>query len=219
MPIAKTKQAQNECMSTETEIKLRLPPQFAHHIKQLSLLKNCSISTPVCYNLYSIYYDSPNLYLKKHHISLRTRKIDHQWIQTIKSGGKIRNGLHQHNEWEYPIANEAPDFSKIDESGLKDFFADPQLRQSLEPVFVTDFNRTIYLLEPAKKFKLEFCLDEGKINANQKSQTISEIELELKTGDVSQLIQFSETLQDHCPFPLFPENTNKAMRGYMLLAT
>lgn len=204
-------------MSTEIELKLSLSPQFSACIKQLQLLKDYGVTKPIKQRLYSIYYDSPDFILRKHRIALRVRKTEGLWIQTIKSGGTIQDGLHQHNEWEHPIANNKPDFSQIPDQSIKDFFADRKLRQSLQPIFITEFNRTTYLLEPEKDFELEFCLDEGKIIANQRTQSVCEIELELKSGDTSQLFQFAETLQRNCTFPLIPENTNKAMRGYALL--
>ncbi|MDR4516757.1 MAG: CYTH domain-containing protein [Nitrosomonas sp.] len=204
-------------MSTEVELKLRFSPQFSASIKQLQLLKDFSISKPVSQKLYSIYFDSSDFILQKQRIALRVRKAGGLWIQTIKSGGTIQDGLHQHNEWEYPIADDNPDFSQIPDQGIKNFFADRRLRRSLRPIFITDFNRITHLLEPEQGFRLEFCIDEGKIVANQRILPICEIELELKSGNTAQLFQFAEMLQRSCAFPLTRENTNKAMRGYALL--
>lgn len=204
-------------MSIEIELKFRLSPQFSACFEQLQLLKDYSVSKPIQQRLYSMYYDSPDLILQKHRIALRLRNANGLWIQTIKSGGTIQDGLHQHNEWEYSVADEKPDFSQIPDQGIKDFFDDEKLRQSLQPIFVTDFYRTTYLLSPEQDFELELCLDKGKIIAKQRTQIICEIELELKSGNTSQLFQFAEMLQKNCVFPLVPENINKAMRGYALL--
>ncbi|HBV20384.1 MAG TPA: CYTH domain-containing protein [Nitrosomonas sp.] len=204
-------------MPTEVELKLRFSSQYAGYIKQLQLLKDYEIKTPVKQKLHSVYYDSPDFILRQHRIGLRIRKSGNQWIQTIKNSGTIHAGLHQHNEWEHSVIHENPDFSQITDQDLKKFFVDKALRASLRPIFVTDFHRTTYLLEPAKEFKLEFCIDEGSITANQLTQPICEIELELKSGDTSQLRLFYAALQKNCPFPLILENTNKAMRGYALL--
>ncbi|PTN09448.1 inorganic triphosphatase [Nitrosomonas aestuarii] len=204
-------------MSTEVELKLRFPPRYSCYIKQLQLLNDYEIKTPIKQKLHSIYYDSPDFILRQHRIGLRMRKIENQWIQTIKNNGTIYDGLHRHNEWEYPVTHENPDFSHITDQDLKKFFADEALRKSLQSIFVTDFQRTTYFLKPGKDFILEFCIDEGSITANQLTQPICEIELELKSGGTSQLLQFSATLQKQCSFSLIPENTNKAMRGYALL--
>ena len=160
-------------MSIETELKFRFPPHCANQIKALPLLKALSIVEPTCNNLYSVYYDTPDCTLKKNRIALRTRKIDSCWIQTIKSGGTIHNGLHQHNEWEYPITDDQPDFSQLVDDNIRRFFSDYKLRESLRPVFVTDFYRTLYLLEPEENFKLEFCIDKGNITEKRSPQLLS----------------------------------------------
>lgn len=208
-------------MSTEVELKLRFPQQFAVQIKQLSLLNTFSIAKPYQQNLYSVYYDTPDFILKNNRIALRLRQKGECWIQTIKSGGTICDGLHQHREWEYPTTDGKLDFTQLPDQRIRYFFSDQKLCQSLQPVFVTDFERTTYLLEPAKNFKLELCIDEGYITINQFdsdiSEPICEIELELKSGSKAQLLQFSETLMKYSPCPLIPENKNKAIRGYALL--
>ncbi|MCP5276185.1 MAG: CYTH domain-containing protein [Burkholderiales bacterium] len=205
-------------MSTEVELKFRLSPEFSGCIKQLQLLKDYSITKAIKQRLHSIYYDSPDFTLQKHRIALRIRKVSGLWIQTIKSGGTVKDGLHQHNEWEYPIANDKPDFSQLPDQRIADCFADKRFCKSLQPIFETDICRTTYLLEPAQDFKLEFCLDEGKIIARQLTQSICEIELELKSGTTSQLFHFAEALQKDCAFPLIHESSSKAMRGYALLS-
>lgn len=205
-------------MPTEIELKLRFPPQFITAIKELPLLKDFSIAAPAEQDIFSIYFDTPDFILRKHRIALRTRKIGDQWLQTIKSNGTVQDGLHQHHEWEFPITADKPEFDQIQDQDLKIFFSDKKLRDSLRPVFTTDFHRTIYLIEPFEKVRLEFCLDTGKIIANNKTALICEVELELKTGNSQQLMEFSRLLQECCPFQLIPENSSKAVRGFDLLA-
>lgn len=206
-------------MALEIELKLRFPAEYVAHIKQLSLLTAFSIAAPISQRLRSTYYDTPERVLGKNRIAFRIRQIGDHWVQTIKSGGTIAGGLHQHHECECPIAENQPDFEKIADQRLKQYFSDKHLRASLKPIFITDFHRTTYLLEPSKDFRLEFCLDEGRIIADKKSVPINEIELELKSGETDQLLQFSEMLQAHCSFPLTPENMNKAKKGYALLTS
>lgn len=205
-------------MPTEIELKLRFSPQFIVAIKELPLLKDFSIAAPAEQDIFSIYFDTPDFILRSHRIALRTRKIGDQWLQTIKSNGTAQIGLHRHQEWEFPITTEKPEFDQIRDQDLKIFFFDKKLRDSLQPVFTTDFHRTTYLLEPSEKFKLEFCLDAGKIIANNRTALICEVELELKAGNSQQLMEFGRMLQALCPFQLIPENASKAMRGFDLLA-
>lgn len=205
-------------MPTEIELKLRFSPQFITTIRELPLLKDFSITAPTEQDIFSIYFDTPDFILRNHRIALRTRKIGDQWLQTIKSNGTAQIGLHRHQEWEFPIATEKPELDQIRDQDLKIFFSDKKLRDSLQPVFTTDFHRTTYLLKPSEKFKLEFCLDTGKIIASNRTALICEVELELKAGNSQQLMEFGRMLQSLCPFQLIPENASKAMRGFDLLA-
>ncbi|MCB1937140.1 MAG: CYTH domain-containing protein [Nitrosomonas sp.] len=205
-------------MSTEIELKLSFPSQFVDHIKQLPILKEFSIASPVTENLHSTYYDTPDHALGKKRIALRIRKMGDHWIQTIKSGGTAQNGLHHHHEFECRLSVDKPDFDQIPDKNLRQFFSDEQLRKTLKPIFTTEFLRTIYLIEPQENFTIECCVDDGVIKADKKTETISEIELELKSGEKSQLVEFSRLLQAQCPFDLVPENTNKAKHGYTLLS-
>ncbi len=203
-------------MPIEIELKLRLQPQFVAELKSLPLLQSYSISEPTTQKLHTIYYDTPDLTLRDKRIAFRLRKINDQWIQTIKGGGNVSAGLHQRHEWEHPVVSKQADFSKITDAGLVELFADKNLRQQLRPIFVTDFTRITFLLLFMQDCKIEFCIDQGEIIADQRTHPICEVELELKSGTPSQLLAFAELLEKECPFPLIPENINKAMRGYAL---
>lgn len=206
-------------MPTEIELKLRFPLRFITTIRELPLLKDLSIAAPAEQDIFSIYFDTPDFILRNNRIALRTRKVGDQWLQTIKSNGTtVQSGLHRNQELEFPITTEKPELDQIQDQDLKIFFSDKKLKDSLQPVFTTDFHRTTYLLEPSEEFKLEFCLDTGKIIANNRTALICEVELELKTGNSQQLMEFGRMLQEHCPFQLVPENASKAMRGFDLLA-
>ena len=203
-------------MHTEIELKLCLPPQSVAELKSLPLLQGYSISEPTTQKLYTIYYDTPDFALKNERIALRLRKIQNEWVQTIKGGGTVSAGLHQRQEWEYPVLDNQPDFSKITDPSLIELFADKNLRQQLRSIFVTDFTRITFQLLFMERCNIEFCIDQGEITAGQRTHPICEIELELKSGTPSQLLKFTTLLENQCTFPLTRENINKSMRGYAL---
>ena len=203
-------------MHTEIELKLCLPPQSVGELKSLPLLQNYSISEPTTQKLYTIYYDTPDFALRNERIALRLRKIQNEWVQTIKGGGTVSAGLHQRQEWEYPVLSDQPDFSKITDPYLIKLFADKNLRQQLRSIFVTDFTRTTFRLLFMENCNIEFCIDQGEITAGQRTHPICEIELELKSGTSSQLLQFTTLMENQCSFPLKRENNNKSMQGYAL---
>ncbi len=201
---------------TEIELKLCLSPKHVADLQRLPLLKSMSMTRPITQKLYSIYYDTPDLHLMHHGIALRLRRVGRHWIQTIKGGGSVSAGLHQHNEWEAPVSNEHPDFTKIPEPNLIRLLSDRQLRKQLRPIFTTDFSRNARLLQLNDGSQAEFSLDQGKISTDREKSALCEIEIELKSGNPAQLFEFALALSRTCPFPLKLENTNKAERGFAL---
>lgn len=145
-------------------------------------------------------------------IALRLRQAGGHWIQTVKGGGKVEEGLHQRPEWEVPVANDILDFDKLSVSPWHSFFT-PDIQSRLIPIFVTDFWRTIWLMELSNSL-IELALDTGEIQAKNKQVPICEVELELKSGVPESLFDLARELRKS--IALQPEDRSKADRGYML---
>lgn len=200
-------------MSVETELKLRIAPEHLNRLKQHPFLKTLSTSRATTRKLYNIYYDTPELDLHQRAMALRLRRIGRQWLQTLKGGGGVQAGLHQRNEWETPVAGEALDFDALKASGASRL---PHgIRKKLQPLFVTDFSRTTRILAFGGA-EIELCMDSGEIRAGKKSRPISELELELKSGEPQQLFKLALALLDIVPLEV--EQTSKAEYGYRLFA-
>lgn len=198
-------------MAIETELKLRIAPEHLTKLKRHPFLRSLSSGRASTRKLYSIYFDTPDLQLHHEKMALRLRLVGKQWIQTMKGGGGVQAGLHQRNEWETPVTGEYLDFDSLDAMGATPL---PQrLRKKIQPVFITDFNRSIRLL----KFEgalIELGLDSGEIRAGKSKYPISELELELKAGDPLQLFRLALSLLDIVPLEI--ETTSKAEYGYRL---
>lgn len=202
--------------NTEIELKLLIDPADIPRLRRHPLLKALCPSGPKTRKLTSIYFDTDDLALRSQAIALRVRRSGRQWIQTVKGGGSVQAGLHQRDEWEAPVSNSTPDFTKIADPGLIRLFAREDLRQRLHPVFVTEFSRTVWLLETEAGDQVEMALDRGEIRADQSSVPICEVELELKAGNPAALYELALAL--HEAAPLRAENASKADRGYALCA-
>jgi len=197
-------------MAIETELKLRISPDQLPRLKRHPLLRSLSAARARTVHLYSVYYDTPDLSLRQHAMALRLRRSGKQWIQTLKGGGQSSAGLHQRNEWETPVHNEQLDLEALGQAGGK---LPHGVRKHLRPVFVTDFTRTVCLLE-FEGAQIELCMDSGEVRSGQGMSPISELELELKSGTPQQLFQLAlELLQ---VVPLEVEHTSKAEYGYHL---
>ncbi|GAO37832.1 adenylate cyclase [Sulfuricella sp. T08] len=202
--------------NTEVELKLLIDPADIPRLRRHPLLKALCPSGPKTRKLTSIYFDTDDFVLKNQDIALRVRRSGRQWIQTVKGGGSVQAGLHQRDEWEESVAHSTPDFTKIVDPGLIRLFASDDLRQRLHSVFVTEFNRTVWLLKTEDGDQVEMALDQGEIRSDQSSATICEVELELKVGNPAVLYELALALQE--AVPLRPENASKAERGYALCA-
>jgi len=199
-------------VSIETELKLHISPQHLQRLKRHPFIRSLTSGRARTQKLYSIYYDTPELALRRHAMALRLRSVGKQWIQTLKGGGQVSAGLHQRNEWEAPVPEERLDFEVLKASGGK---LPHGVRHHLQPVFVTDFARNIRLLK-YEGAEIELCLDSGEIHAGHAIRPISEVELELKSGEPTQLFKLALALLDIVSMHV--EHTSKAEYGYQLFS-
>lgn len=199
-------------MSIETELKLHISPEHLQRLKRHPFLRSLTSDRARTQKLTSIYYDTPDLVLRRHAMALRLRNVGEQWIQTLKGGGQVSAGLHQRNEWEAPVPSEQLDFDVLKDCGGK---LPHGARHRLRPVFITDYSRNIRLVE-YEGAQIELCMDSGEIRAGHQSCPISEVELELKSGEPRQLFNLAMALLDIVPMRV--EHTSKAEYGYRLFS-
>ncbi len=144
-------------------------------------------------------------------MALRLRLVGKRWLQTLKGGGGVQAGLHQRNEWETPVAGEQLDFAALEAVGATHL--SPGLQKTVQPLFVTDFTRSIRLLN-FEGAQIELGLDSGEIRTGKLNYPISELELELKSGVPLQLFRLALKLLEIVPLEI--ETTSKAEYGYRL---
>ena len=198
-------------MPVETELKLRISPEHLNRLKRHPLLRKFTISRSTTLKLYSVYYDTSKLQLHQHAMALRLRRVGKKWLQTLKGGGMVQAGLHQRNEWEMPVTGEALDFEALKICGEKHLLF--SLHKKVRPLFVTDFSRNIRMVA-FEGAQIELCLDSGEIRAGESFRPISEVELELKSGQPLQLFKFALCLFDIVPLEV--EHISKSEYGYRL---
>lgn len=199
-------------MPNEIELKLRIGAKDILRLRRHAAIRKHLTDKPITRRLVSIYYDTPDLQLLKKQVSLRVRRMSGGWFQAVKGSGHSLAGLHQRMEWEDIIARGYPDFTKITEPSLARIFADQNLRDALQPIFVTDVKRTEWQLAYDDGTAIEVALDLGQLEVGNQSEPISEVELELKSGEAWRLFELAAELQK--TIPLHIENISKAERGY-----
>lgn len=199
-------------MTVETELKLHVSPENLLRLKRHPFLRTLAITRARTLKLYSIYYDTGDLELRRRAMALRLRRAGKQFLQTLKGGGEVSAGLHQRNEWETAVPSEQLDFALLKAAGGE---LPHGTRNRLQPVFVTNFSRNVRMLKFGDA-EIELCMDSGEIRAGEASCPISELELELKSGSPQQLFKLALALLDIVPMDV--EHTSKAEYGYLLFS-
>src|SRR6476620_3688890 len=116
-------------MHPEIELKLLVNMTSVNRLRHSRLIRSLSISPAVAQKLYTVYYDTEDHDLRRNDIALRLRRNGKQWVQTIKGGGGATAGLHHRYEWEAPVKEAQPDFTKISDPDLISLFDNASLRE------------------------------------------------------------------------------------------
>ena len=207
-------------MGMEREIKLALPPAQVQAATQWFVARTGAQGGPI--KLVNIYFDTPELTLASSKSALRLRQTPDGWLQTFKTVGKSENGMHTRHEWEIPVAGE-----KLEIDALLRECDEPSaasaLRQAapeLIELFRTNFTRTLWHVQ-ADGSEVEAAIDQGEVFAEVDGEArrapISEVELELKSGDEAALHTLAAELGKQIA-GLAPDDISKAQRGYQLRA-
>jgi inorganic triphosphatase YgiF len=198
---------------TEIELKLAAAPgDLPALVRALEAMGKRSSTTASL--LTSTYYDSPDLKLRQHHFTLRVRKQGAQYVQTVKAGDVMGADLISRGEWEDVIAGDQPDLDAAQTGRRLKKKVD---KGELRPLFTTTVRRTVIELEPQPSTRIEAAIDEGEIRGAEGNvvEPLSEIELELKSGEPAAIYDVALRLLDVAPLRI--ETRSKAERGYALV--
>ncbi len=205
----------------EIELKLLAAPQDAEALRQHPLLKKYATSKPHEQKMVDTYFDTSDLQIRRCDAGLRVRRVGNGWVQTLKGGGSVDGGLHSRHEWESRVAGPAPDLAMLRDvvdhkTAWGRLLRCPMIEDRLLPIFATKVKRMVWELRLPQGDEVECVLDLGNLECGGKKVAISEIELELKSGDPTHLFDFALALQQDIPMQI--GNLSKADRGYALFA-
>lgn len=199
-------------MGTETEIKFEVTPADLEKLAASRSLRPGNGELVTHQHLVSTYFDTPKHVLRRNGVSLRVRQAGKKHIQTIKTA---TNGVAiGRGEWEKRVDGNEPDLRAARGTPLDELLS-KRVRRELDPVFSTHIHRTVVPLRPGKS-QVELALDEGHIRAGLYSTPLAEVELELKSGSVSDLFRTARTVAELVPARLALKA--KSEQGYGLIA-
>jgi inorganic triphosphatase YgiF len=194
----------------EIEIKLITPPESFSVVRRSLPAKSARGGKST--KLVSVYFDTDKLDLHKHGLSLRVRHEGHQHLQTIKSENGVALGTR--GEWERAVQSDLPDLEAAQDTPIAKVLSKKSIRRGVRPIFETRVTRTTYPIKIGDSL-IEVAFDEGEIDTGRESSRLSEVELELKRGQPSDLFRLARTIAEKAPTEL--ALTSKAERGYRLV--
>jgi len=199
----------------EVELKLLVAPHDLARVERHPALKGMRRWAARREHLATVYYDTPDFDLAREGVALRVRRSGERSIQTLKAEGTAAAGLHAREELEWPLAaNGSPDLAVLEETPYRHLFARKRVRERLQPVFTTEFDRAARMVAFADGTAAELAIDHGEIRAGERAAPISEAEIELKTGDAHRLFALAREIARDVPIRL--GHASKAERGYAL---
>jgi inorganic triphosphatase YgiF len=197
-------------VGTEIELKLAASPSVLRRAMSAPWLRKAAAEEPKRERLTTIYFDTRDLVLRDHGVSLRVRKTASMHLQTIKA---TTGNLIRRDEWEHEIEDDQPKLSLAKHTALAPLLTG-KIKRELRPVFATDVERVIMPLR-IDNSDIELAFDRGYISTPEDQDRISEIEIELKSGEPETVAALARRLAKD--FPLRYEPRAKAERGYGLL--
>jgi triphosphatase len=157
----------------------------------------------------SIYYDTPDLKLHQHGLSLRVEQHDTRRVQTLTRQGSVTDN----GQWRDIITSDGPD-PLAPETGAR---LRGLIEDELRPLCKTQVRRTCWRLGAEPSVETRATLDEGEISAvvGDATEPVCDLDLEMTEGDPAVLFDAALQLLDAAPLRI--TTRDHAERGRRLL--
>ncbi|NML60751.1 CHAD domain-containing protein [Massilia sp. RP-1-19] len=203
----------------EIELKLLVRPQDTATLRELPLLRQYAAGPARELQMSDTYFDTARQQLKQAGAGLRVRRVGDEFIQTLKAGGDASAGLHRRYEWESKVPGAEPDLpalrAMVDRKApWSKLLRAPATESRLVPIFQSQVTRSLWDLRLPDGDRVEFALDIGKLECGDEAVPVSEIELELKSGNAIHLFDLALALHERLPMHI--GTMSKVERGYSL---
>ncbi|WP_058911003.1 inorganic triphosphatase [Entomohabitans teleogrylli] len=163
--------------------------------------------------LLNIYYETPDLLLRRHDMGLRIRGDNGRYEMTMKTAGRTTGGLHQRPEYNVELATPELQLALFPADMWPQGLEAQALALRVEPLFSTDFLREKWVVTYGDS-RIEIALDLGEVKSGADAEPICELELELLEGATGDLLKLARQL---VAVPgLRQGSLSKAARGYHL---
>lgn len=156
------------------------------------------------------YFDTADRRLAQARYGLRLRDVGGRTLLTLKGPAEVTHGLHRRAEYEFPHAN--PDPRTWPGGPARDLALALIGTAALHPTVTILTHRTIIFAHYQGRTVAELCLDRGMIQVSDRTESFSELEIELlPDGSESDLAAIADVLRTL--IDLRPESRSKLQRG------
>ena len=188
----------------QTQAKFFVTPHEANRLLRSKAVKRITKRKAVSGVERTTYYDTPRFLLKKGGITLRVGQVGKQMVQTINTDRDLATGTPSHWEISKTLQGDAPDLGMVRQVLTRSSVSGSALKR-LRPVFSTQVHRTRLTLEFGdSQFSLVYdCGDIVHTKSGQAVETISEIEIELKSGSAQEMFALLCMLNEKCAWQQF----------------
>lgn len=166
----------------------------------------------------AVYFDTEDKRLSRELMAFRVRREGSKLVATLKWNGQSEDGMHVREEINIPVNDESklenPDIDIFLETPMYDNLKHIIGNRSLDKVIEVDIIRRQVRLDTGKSI-CELSYDNGKVLAGDKEGIISEMELELYSGDRGDMEDLG--MQIAQKYGLVAENKSKFRQGLELL--
>ena len=198
----------------ELELKVELSKPDVDRLAGKIAAGDLSIGPPATKELRTVYFDTLQHGLHAAGVSLRLRRQDGGWQQTVKVDQHVESGISNPIELQTFVEEERPDIGKISDKKVRRAVQKALSDTSLHPIFETLVQRTTRSIK-IKDSEIELAIDDGEVRAGDERQDLREAEFELKAGSAEGLLLAAEKLLVGHELKL--SSRSKAERGYRLV--
>lgn len=160
------------------------------------------------------YFDTDDCDLAKNEIAYRIRREGERIVAALKWKGHSEGALHVREEINVPVMSDEADISVFNESEigreLTNIIGGKQVKCFLE----TKFHRRRFRIDTGTGI-FELSVDTGRIVTDYGEEPISEVEIELFSGEKEELLELGERLQNK--YQLETEEISKYARGIEII--
>ena len=211
--------ASNTTAGLEVELKFEMTAAEVRKMWRFAPLKVLQRGTTRSKTLRATYFDTPDFKLAGRSMSLRVRKESRHYVQCFKAKATDASvtGFARH-EWEWRVPGPDMDLSLLRaDADIKALLKGVSLTE-LAAIFTSEMKRQSRELHTPGGAVILCEVDQGRVFSgtadNLVETPVFELELELKSGDVGELLRTACLITEEVPARLSART--KAHRGYTL---